>query len=76
MDRVRVILGLKAERVAVIIAGSTLTRHLILQEIRCIKLDSGQIRITEQSDLTPHFAIVEIYQPLEGRAHAAKITPV
>ena len=30
----------------------------------------------EQSDLTPHFAIVEIYQPLEGRAHAAKITPV
>ena len=48
MDRVRVILGLKAERVAVIIAGSTLTRHLILQEIRCIKLDSGQIRITFQ----------------------------
>ena len=30
----------------------------------------------EQSDLTPNFAIVEIYQPLEGRAHAAKITPV
>ena len=30
----------------------------------------------EQSDLTPHFAIVEIYQPLEGRAYATKITPV
>ena len=29
-----------------------------------------------QSALPPHFAIVEIYQPLEGRAHAAKITPV
>ena len=30
----------------------------------------------EQPDLTPHFAIVEIYQPLNGKAYATSITPV
>ena len=56
VDRVRKILGLKTEGVAVIIAGIALSRHLILQEISCIKLDSGQVRITFQ-------------HPAAGRVH-------
>lgn len=30
----------------------------------------------KETGLTPHFAIVEIYQPLNGKAYATSITPL